>query len=131
MLAEKTLQERIGEEANKHTGEQYHGQCGDFVREVLAICGVEVKGRLRDFGTEVGIEQRMAGDVLLFYTNLKNYRSQVPYRATILTGQENHVGVLSAMISEGTIKLKIRNSRIYGRYTDSSGSYVRIRRMQG
>ena len=133
-VLEKNLQDLVAEEARRCIGEQWPGQCGDFVREVLASRGVVVQGHLRDFGIRTTLKQKKPGDILLFYANPIDYKEQRPFHAAILSGPDKLVGKKGSDVVERSIEFCMREGLPYGIttisiYHSNIIGYVRIRRI--
>ncbi|MCH8003600.1 MAG: hypothetical protein IH934_03120 [Nanoarchaeota archaeon] len=74
--------------------------CGDFVRKVLEDVGVQVPGRLRDFGELVDFEYRGAGDLFFIYSTDKSYELNSPGQAAILVEPDVLVGLWQRQVRE-------------------------------
>ncbi len=119
-----TLQDKIVAEAERRFGELFDGtrQCGEFVREVLASQGAAVNGKLRDFGTEVDFQNRLAGDIIFLYKTLAAAKDNTPCHAAILTGTNKYIGQKEDTISARIIEFSHANGA-WGVITDVEGNF--------
>ncbi|MCH8004514.1 MAG: hypothetical protein IH934_07855 [Nanoarchaeota archaeon] len=69
----KSLEEVLGKDTSLDSS------CGNFVRKVLDEEGIQIQGRLRDFGQEIPFEERHYGDILLIYMGEGQWSHNSPF----------------------------------------------------
>mgnify|MGYP001608412396 CR=1 FL=1 len=105
---------------------QIYDNCGGFVREVLGRAGMPVQGRLRDFGIEVPVAERRAGDLIFYYSSLANYLSDKPAHVGILANPDEITHMSSGRITIDSLESIVLDKELP--QLRNSLSFVRIRR---